>query len=52
MGTKCNVSRGHGDKSLIMLMGYIDLTERGEGMHQVPHGLIHRQKGWEYYQEL
>lgn len=40
---------GHGDKSLIMLMGYIDLTEEEKACIRYHMGSFTDKKEWEYY---
>ena len=40
---------GHGDKSLIMLMGHIDLTEEEKACIRYHMGSFTDQEEWEYY---
>lgn len=54
LGFEYNTSRmypGHGDKSLIMLMGFIDLTEEEKMCIRYHMGAFTDQKEWGYYSE-
>lgn len=42
---------GHGDKSLIMLMGHIDLTEEEKACIRYHMGAFTSKEEWEYYTE-
>lgn len=48
---KGQIWRGHGDKSLIMLMGHIDLTEEEKACIRYHMGAFTSKEEWEYYTE-